>query len=120
VRVDGEAGADRAFVKFQSSGTREVDARDTGTVGTESDVLFAVGLATVETMEVRTNLVSMVDQRTLYDDKTNRLIVQGIGGDDTINVFGSVSPITQVQGGTGNDKVVVNSTTGSTQLTLVY
>ncbi|MEQ1904224.1 MAG: hypothetical protein ABL888_08580 [Pirellulaceae bacterium] len=118
VRVDGEAGADRAFVKFQSSGMREVDARDTGTVGTESDVLFVVGLATAETMEVRTNLVSMVDQRTLYDDKTNRLIVQGIGGDDTINVFGSVSPITQVQGGTGNDRVVVNSTTGSTQLTL--
>ena len=118
VLVDGQNGNDRTWVRFQNSGNRQVDARDTGTTGSNQDVLFVVGSAGNDQIELRSNVVNRQDQRVQYDANSNRLIVQGLSGDDTIDVYGSVAATTQVQGGTGNDRVNVFSTTGATQLTL--
>lgn len=118
VVVDGQDGNDRTTVRFQSTGSRQVDARDSGTVGSNEDVLFVIGTTGNDIMELRSTVVNRQDQRVQYNAQNERLIVQGVGGDDTIDVYGSVAPTTQVQGGIGNDRINVYATTGATQLTL--
>lgn len=115
LRLDGQEGSDRYNISFRTAGTRQVDARDTGTLG--NDVVNAMGTSGVDTIFVQTQRVESGAQAVLFDVKTERLVVNLKEGDDTLEAFGSVAGTTLFQGDLGNDKFVIHSTTSSPSMT---
>ena len=115
IRIDGQTGDDRYNITFRSTGTRQVDARDTGVGGT--DVVNAMATAAADTVALQTNRVELATQAVLFDVATERLVVNLKEGDDTLDIYGSVAGSTLTQGDIGNDKIVIHSTTSSPTMT---
>jgi hypothetical protein len=115
LRLDGQEGSDRYNVTFRSTGSRQVDVRDTGVVG--NDVAMVMGTSGIDNAFVQTERVELGTQAVLFDVKTERLVVNLKDGDDTLEAFGSVAGSTLFQGDVGNDKFVIHSTTLSPIMT---
>ena len=115
LRLDGQEGSDRYNVTFRSTGSRQVDVRDTGVVG--NDVAMVMGTSGIDNAFVQTQRVELGTQAVLFDVKTERLVVNLKDGDDTLEAFGSVAGSTLFQGDVGNDKFVIHSTTLSPIMT---
>jgi hypothetical protein len=115
IRIDGQTGDDRYNITFRSTGTRQVDARDTGVGG--NDVVNAMATSAADTVTLQTNRVELATQAVLFDVATERLVVNLKEGDDTLDIYGSVAGSTLTQGDIGNDKIVIHSTTSSPTMT---
>ena len=104
--LDGQSGNDTYTVELGASGARRIDTRDTG-VG-DADSTNIVGTQQDDRIAIRTTRFLHNDEVIIFDQETERVLVNSVGGADRIVVFGSRSALTEVFAGTGNDIFVVN------------
>ncbi len=113
-RFDGQDDADLVMVDFIGRTNRVINARDTGSGG--DDNLLVTGTGGIDRYMLRTQSLSNLVERVLFDGNTERLNANPGNGNDIVTVFGSLAPITQISTGQGDDLVQVESTSGAQSL----
>ncbi len=108
--IDGQEDADRYDVFFAGLSPRYVVARDSGLVG--KDHLTVRGSASSDVMEFRSGVVRTPNQDILYTQSTETMSLLTEGGNDMVTVYGVSSPQTTIMGQAGSDLIHLISTFG--------
>ncbi len=109
--VDGQEGSDQTTVEIADRSNRFVVARDSGTAG--FDELTVLGSVLNDFLIFRSGVVNTRTQSILYNEKTEVLNVESVGGDDILSVYGISAAQTNIFTGNGEDYFVQYSTFGN-------
>jgi len=132
LNLHGEGGSDEYTLNLAGEGTALVNVHDNGAPNDGADILVINGADDVgflgnqpdDTFLLRRDLVVLLNEsvagsgfdqmeRVNYDENINaRLIVNGLGGDDTI-VADDNSSITTLDGGDGDDLIQIGQVFGT-------
>jgi hypothetical protein len=108
VSLDGQADSDMYNVWLMRNGERQVDTRDSGD---GFDVTTVIGSDAIDAVEVRATRIITGDQRIGYGNTIDRMEIRLGNGDDTVDVFATVSPELAILTGAGEDTVLISGTT---------
>lgn len=113
-RFDGENGSDVVNLETIGFTSRQINARDTGTTG--SDKLNMIGSDLIDNVTVYKRRVTNRAEAVLYDGNTEQLFIDTAFLSDTVTVRGLTSPLTIIQTAQGDDQIRIESTSGAERL----
>lgn len=117
VAVDGQAGDDTYNISLMRIGDRFVDTRDSVDGGQDETNVFGTNF--IDAVEVRASRIIKGDQTVAFNRSNEKVMVDLVGGADTVDVFASFAPETVVQTGAGGDTILVSSTVHAALLKLM-
>lgn len=112
--IDGQEGSDTYDIRVADRSMRFINARDSGTVGT--DEITVTGTVLDDRAELRSGIVKFANQRVLFNENTEKATIKTGGAEDIVQIYGFASPDTTVMAEAGEDLVFVNSTFGPVEV----
>ena len=108
MRINGGEGSDDYNIDFSGRNVRDIDARDSGTTGTDELSIF--GSSVIDRVNISPTVVSRTSENVVYDHRTESLNVDTGDNDDIVQVYGSKAPEVEVLTRSGFDLVFVHRT----------
>lgn len=116
MRIDGGEDSDLYDVDFAGRNIRDIDARDTGLVGTDELKIF--GSSVIDRVDVWPTYVARKQENVVYDQNHESVVIDTGSNDDIVQIYGSRSADMTVLTRSGFDLMFVHRTTDVDKMVL--
>ncbi|MCH2181384.1 MAG: hypothetical protein MK108_05200 [Mariniblastus sp.] len=114
--IDGGEDSDLVDIDFSGRNVRDIDARDSGTSGT--DELRVFGSSLIDRVDVYPTYVSRKTENVVYNQNQEKVVVDTGDNDDIVKLYGSLSQDLTVNTRSGFDLMFVHRTIGAGNVVL--